>query len=344
MQIIAFGLSFLFLLAWAGIKYTFVKELYQLFPFLNQFRWPGRALSVGGLFLILVSAYCLDFLFTSLDPQGSLSKMLQENFPRLPRLAVSSLLLLVLWFALRRVYQENGELIFLQRIKEPEVEASLDWLKELEEEQLTLRASIPVAQLAALGMYERGLRSPDIIDGWTPEASPLNIGVADAVSFQPKYWIDRAEDDVDHQALSFLRQFGDLRVWLNPDPFPYAFYVSNETLYSDDFEIEPKDVLRVLDVKREGFNRIQVELEPQSYCTLVVLESWFSGWRVFVDQQPVEIVTVSNYLAVPLSPGRHLVEFEYHSLAFTVGAWISGLSSLFIAGVLLRERRIRRAN
>jgi hypothetical protein len=344
-EIIAFALSFLFLLAWAGMRYTFVKDLYQLLPFLNQFRWPGRALSVGGLFIILVSAYCLDFLLSSIETsplQGHSLKAVDARFPHLPRLVFSSLVLVGLLIALRRVYLENQEIIYLDRITKPEVESTLRLLQTRGEGLSTIHASISIAELGALGMYEYGLRSPDIIDGWTPEGSPLNIGNAGAVDFQPEYLLNWGGDDMDHEGLNFVRQLGMLQVWLNPDAFPYAFYVPSEDLYFDDYPLYPDDVRRVNEVTREDFNRIQVDLEPRSESTLIVIESWFSGWRVFVDQQPAEIFTVSNYLAVQIPPGRHQVTFEYHPLAFTIGAWISGFSTLLVLGIFVRERWWRR--
>lgn len=68
------------------------------------------------------------------------------------------------------------------------------------------------------------------------------------------------------------------------------------------------------------------------------------GWRVTVDGERVEPVTVFGYLlAVPLSAGEHTVELSYTAPGFGAGLAISLLSAAATVLLVLYERRRRRA-
>jgi hypothetical protein len=339
-EIILLGLCFLLMLAWASIRYSFVKYIYDLLPFLNQFRWPGRALSVGALFLILVSAFGLEYIWTSLR-----SKKPFINFHSDPNTTgetthtysiFSVLLVMALFLAMRHVYLNNQELIYLEKAYEPEIKVGLSMLSDNDSSGTSVYTSHAIAIKSALDVYELNLRSPTIVDGWIPSDSPLLLGNPEAIKLEPKYWLNWDSEEIDHSGHNLLAAIGSMQIWQEPDTYPYAFLVPIQDLLAAD-QILPKDVQPVDEVQRVGTNRVVVEADADPESVLIISESWFSGWKVSVDESPAELLSVSNLLAVQLSPGTHHIEFKYAPAAFTVGAIISGLTLLLMLLAFMRE-------
>jgi len=60
---------------------------------------------------------------------------------------------------------------------------------------------------------------------------------------------------------------------------------------------------------------------------LVLADSYYPGWRVYVDGKEQEIRRANLFFrGVPLSAGKHVVEFRYEPRSFTVGLSLSLLS------------------
>jgi hypothetical protein len=78
--------------------------------------------------------------------------------------------------------------------------------------------------------------------------------------------------------------------------------------------------------------RVVVESESPRDGLLLLTDSYYPGWRAFVDGEEQPILR-GNYLfrAVPVPAGRHSVEFVYAAGSFKTGLLISGLA----AGLLL---------
>ena len=72
------------------------------------------------------------------------------------------------------------------------------------------------------------------------------------------------------------------------------------------------------------------ETEASSPGILVVSESVFPGWRVFVDGEPAEVITAYTALrAVCVPAGAHSVEWHYRPYLYVVGLLIT-LASIVI--------------
>jgi uncharacterized membrane protein YfhO len=80
-------------------------------------------------------------------------------------------------------------------------------------------------------------------------------------------------------------------------------------------------------------NEVVIETEARAPGFLVLTDSFYPGWKAFVDEgeQPIHR---ANYLfrAVRVPAGRHTVHFRYEPTSFRAGAAIS-LTAL--AGLLL---------
>jgi hypothetical protein len=96
-------------------------------------------------------------------------------------------------------------------------------------------------------------------------------------------------------------------------------------------------------VTRYGSERISVEATPVRNALLVLGEKYYRGWRATVDGKNTEIHPVNHILrGVYLTPGRHRVEFEFDSLPFRIGKWLTLASFAFFVMMLGREVWIRR--
>ncbi len=85
---------------------------------------------------------------------------------------------------------------------------------------------------------------------------------------------------------------------------------------------EPERVVVSADLAREGY--------------LILTDSHYPDWRALVDGRPTPIQRADVlFRAVYLSPGSHLVEFVYDPASFKIGAVVSLLTLLAVAGGLL---------
>ncbi|HET6260911.1 MAG TPA: hypothetical protein VFG99_01575, partial [Chloroflexia bacterium] len=78
---------------------------------------------------------------------------------------------------------------------------------------------------------------------------------------------------------------------------------------------------------------------------LVVSESWYPGWRATLDRQPVEVFR-TNYLSqgVVVPQGEHVIQMDYHSDSFNLGAMLSVVGVIGTLGMGVWARRSRRAS
>jgi len=90
--------------------------------------------------------------------------------------------------------------------------------------------------------------------------------------------------------------------------------------------------------------RFSVDVELPRPGILVVSESWYPGWRAWVDGEPREILR-ANYLlrGLELAPGRHRVRFEYRPWSVRLGAALSLAGIACAAWLVSSDRRARRA-
>jgi arylsulfatase A-like enzyme len=78
---------------------------------------------------------------------------------------------------------------------------------------------------------------------------------------------------------------------------------------------------------------VVIEAEAPEPGLLVLTDTCYPGWRASVDGAPAPILG-ANYLfrGVELTPGKHVIEFRFHSPAYRVGA---AISAAFLAAVVL---------
>jgi uncharacterized membrane protein YfhO len=77
---------------------------------------------------------------------------------------------------------------------------------------------------------------------------------------------------------------------------------------------------------------------------LVLSDTYYPGWKVFVDGSPEKIYQANyTFRAVPLRAGTYQVKFVYDPMSFKLGAGVTFLGILgCIVGLRVGRKRERR--
>lgn len=136
------------------------------------------------------------------------------------------------------------------------------------------------------------------------------------------------------------------RVFENPRAYPRAFFVQQAGLAAE--RLLSSHVMRgpgiAALIQRYEPGTVVVETRHPSGGYLVLTDSYFPGWRVFVDREPRELLKVksTNFRAVYVEGGAHTVTFEYVPESFYRGGLLSfGSMSLIALGFLAHWRGYR---
>jgi hypothetical protein len=83
----------------------------------------------------------------------------------------------------------------------------------------------------------------------------------------------------------------------------------------------------------ESNNRLQLFVEAKEDNLLVLSDTYFPGWKAYLDGKLVKIFRANyNFRAVSIPPGKHEVKFVYHPLSVKLGVLVT---SLGIIGILV---------
>lgn len=90
-------------------------------------------------------------------------------------------------------------------------------------------------------------------------------------------------------------------------------------------------------------NSSEIKVTTDSEGVLVASESWYPGWKAFVDGEETELLKANLVLrAVKLNAGVHTVRFEYSPASFKTGVAISSAAAVsVILFFILRFRKTR---
>jgi hypothetical protein len=91
----------------------------------------------------------------------------------------------------------------------------------------------------------------------------------------------------------------------------------------------------------ESNNRLKLWAETRENTLLVVSDTFFPGWRAFVDGKEEKILRANyNFRAVALPSGSHRVEFVYDPISFKLGilGTVLGIIGCLILGWLGQRR------
>lgn len=86
-----------------------------------------------------------------------------------------------------------------------------------------------------------------------------------------------------------------------------------------------------------------LQVESESGGFLFVSDSFYPGWKAFVDDQESKIFRANFvFRAVFVPEGKHKVRFIYDPLSFKIGSGVSLASLLILGGILIHDIKNRR--
>jgi len=169
---------------------------------------------------------------------------------------------------------------------------------------------------------------------------------------------------------------GPLRIYENRRALPRAFVAARCEVIADDaaalrrLAVDPPDLRRCVVLSRPpqppaatgpstsgsspgariecyGPNEVRVRVEAAEGGFLVLTDTWYPGWRAFVDGRPRAVLR-ANYLmrCVAVAAGEREVRFVYEPQAFRLGLFLSlvGVAMVFASlGATLGTRARREA-
>jgi len=336
----AFGVYFAFLLAWGAARFTFLRRVFSAIPFLYRFQFPARALRVGAFALILLAGLGLEELWLrcrALRPWPS-----RFRLGRIARALLMAGVLALAGHSVLHLYRVNRPLLRLEPLS-AEMDEALAWLASHDTSEYAVANAVdPQRQAGTYAHYRHHLRSLNVTLGWT--VADVGDGIApDAVRAAPKYVVVPAgvpfiaPGGVTPRLVKRIRH---LEIWRIPDVLPFAFTVPFDRVQEAGASLSAAAQVTERTVSRPSPNEIEVlVVNAGRDDVLVVLESWFPGWRVSVDGRPGPPLKVDRFLGVRLSAGTHQVTFRYAPLAFKAGLVVSlGTACALVAYALSADR------
>jgi hypothetical protein len=166
------------------------------------------------------------------------------------------------------------------------------------------------------------------------------IGIYESADYLPRaalfYSVEAAQDDAAVLARLGFPAFDMFQTAVvsskGLDPADAAAIRSLNTL--------PPERVRAATILSYASQEVQIDAAVERPALLVLNDSDYPGWRVYVDGQRSHWIT-TNYLfrGVLLQPGRHLVRFAYEPASFTAGAAISVAGLVCLVGFVTWRRR-----
>jgi hypothetical protein len=111
---------------------------------------------------------------------------------------------------------------------------------------------------------------------------------------------------------------------------PRAFRPAGDAVADKNSTITPS-----VEYRRPNSDHIECAVTTGKGGYLRIIESWDPGWSAIVDGSPAPILpALDSLLAVPISPGRHIVQFVYRTPGAGVGLAISVASVVLLFGLI----------
>jgi hypothetical protein len=92
----------------------------------------------------------------------------------------------------------------------------------------------------------------------------------------------------------------------------------------------------------ESNNRLQLLVEAKEGRFLVLSDTYFPGWRAYIDGNPVKIFRANyNFRAVSIPPGKHEVKVVYNPMSVKLGVLVTslGIIGILVMGLSSRFKR-----
>jgi uncharacterized membrane protein YfhO len=95
------------------------------------------------------------------------------------------------------------------------------------------------------------------------------------------------------------------------------------------------DQVAPIKVRLQGTNQVIARGTPRKDGeVLVVLMSYFPGWKLLIDGEAAQVTSYNGYLGAKMLPGEHVYQFYYQPMPYFVGLIISVVTLVFFIGVI----------
>ncbi len=95
-------------------------------------------------------------------------------------------------------------------------------------------------------------------------------------------------------------------------------------------------------VTQRSFTHEEVQVDAAEDCALVLSESFYPGWKAFLDGERVDLwPAFYTYRGVLVPAGEHTIQFRYEPLSFYLGLWTSAITLLGSIVAVLWQLRCR---
>ena len=350
--LIAPAMLSLAILAWVANRYTLVRYIYDLLPFLYTLRFPNRLLIVAASPLLVLGGLGWQSLHRkarqwSLDyhPKWALASNFGARVFKLIHLRwfPTLILITILTVSVVDVYTVNQAFAFDPEGLELDKTAknALTWLKEYD-------SSLYYINLGGDRIYWKGTSV-----AYDLEVHLINLDYGrHLVSFDRQLQPDSPFIATPKYIVAFpyslgtlpenaeqINNFDDYMIWYVPDALPVAFSAPPDQLQTG--AKLSKDMAVPLEVKYDGPNRVVASGEPaRPDDQLVVLVSNYPGWELQVDGEPAPLMPANDYLGAAMLPGNHTYTFTFRPFPYYLGLTISAATLIITLGLLLRESRL----
>lgn len=341
-------------LAWAAAAHTFWKPIYDWFPMMTHLRLPTRTLAFALPFLIILAALGLSNVTNWLTSQYRWRLPWPPRWNQQPMpfgLLAAIVLMALCFYSLRHVFQTNQALLAGSPRRQDRA-TIVQWLRERDDSVFYL-AEPDVQEGVPHEFFELGIKRLDAwwVYAFVPSLPPPEPGQQPvSITLTPKYLIPQPWEQVPADGTLIFAIDGRPIYHRTESPYYAA------TFSSRDPPVDPSYAWRVktqqASARIVSANVIEVVARtPAGHDRLLMLESFYPGWRLEVDGR--RVAGPDNYggfLSTEALPGEHTYTFVFDPQSFRYGAAITigtVLGAILLlswrAAGRLRERRQRSA-
>ena len=121
---------------------------------------------------------------------------------------------------------------------------------------------------------------------------------------------------------------------------PRAYLIDINSSESHAFEL-PKNSVGVT-IKEINANELNLNVDLKDPKELVLSEIWYPGWIAYDNNKEVLIEKFYIFRSITLDRGKHTIRLIYKPMSFEVGKWVSIISLLILALVIVINKKISR--
>ncbi|MCX6317384.1 MAG: YfhO family protein [Bacteroidetes bacterium] len=121
--------------------------------------------------------------------------------------------------------------------------------------------------------------------------------------------------------------------YLHSDPGCHAAVIDNVVWHSGCSNSDKATLLSM------GANTIEIETNTMDSACLVLTQNQYPHWNATIDGKPVTIYNTNiSFMSVFVPAGKHQVKFSFEPRMIQKSMYVSGLTMLLIAMILIRQR------